>query len=473
MLNKINKHIVKTYSYIKDLCHLKSEQRIERKKELILNTITLSFALFILIIFLYYLITKILSNSLLSPLSLIFITKLLVIFILLVSIASLSRKKKLKAASILLLFCIFCMVIKISLYWEINFSLSIVLFLLIIALSHRLMSSLFSFIIATLSLITIITLSFFRINGLIETGEKCNSQYWNIINILILFVIILSVSLLLYFDRKEMENYLTMAKNSEKKLLLERNILNVNFKKRSEELKQSQLQELANFRQLAEFGRLSAGLFHELANPLTALNLSMEQMSKDCSQNEAYKGFENNIERATKAARKMGHFLKGVKKQLCHQEERRLFSLNNEIEEVLEIIEFKALRSKVNLIFRANKEFFLYNNSLKFHQVATNLISNAIDSYDKKEKKSDIVISLKESSTKIFLSVKDGGCGLSDDERSKLFNSFFSTKNYKKGTGLGLAMVKSIVEINFKGIITVYSRKDLGTEFIIELPKEL
>jgi len=67
------------------------------------------------------------------------------------------------------------------------------------------------------------------------------------------------------------------------------------------------------------------------------------------------------------------------------------------------------------------------------------------------------------------ISIKDTGCGISDENMKKIFNPFFTTKGKTDGTGMGLSISKNIIE-NHNGEMIVKQRKNGGTEFIIKLP---
>ncbi len=297
---------------------------------------------------------------------------------------------------------------------------------------------------------------------------------WNNCNIIIFSFLFLVITILVCISNRALEKSLKKAKQLEKNLTLEKHLLEIEIKEKIKELESPQIKELAHFRQLAEFGRLSGGLFHELANPLTAINLNMEHINELCQKNNEWRKFSLNIERVISAAKKMGIFLTSVRKQIAKQDEKSYFSLNKEIEEVIEILDFKARKKKVDLIFDAQKEYFLFNTQVKFHQLVANLISNAIDAYEQELKKNkNVIITLSEENEKIILSVKDNGCGLSEELKIKIFDDFFSTKSFANGTGLGLALVKSVVENNFQGLIKIESQIGLGSNFIIKLPMEI
>lgn len=108
------------------------------------------------------------------------------------------------------------------------------------------------------------------------------------------------------------------------------------------------------------------------------------------------------------------------------------------------------------------------------HRSLMNLVSNAIDACifdDNPNKEYRIVVKtgLEENNILLF-EVTDNGCGMSEEVKSKIFTSFFSTKGYK-GTGLGLLVTRKLIE-EHNGTIEVSSREGEGTTFIIRLPYE-
>ena len=98
-------------------------------------------------------------------------------------------------------------------------------------------------------------------------------------------------------------------------------------------------------------------------------------------------------------------------------------------------------------------------------RVFNNLIKNAIQSIVN-TKEGQIEISVFEEEENYIFKIKDNGIGIADDKRSKIFVPYFTTKS--TGTGLGLAMVKQIVE-NHGGSITFISKQNKGTTFTIFL----
>jgi len=100
-------------------------------------------------------------------------------------------------------------------------------------------------------------------------------------------------------------------------------------------------------------------------------------------------------------------------------------------------------------------------------RVFNNLIKNSIQSIPHEREKGLIEIKLSRNETRCLVEVKDNGCGIPDDKIDQIFVPNFTTKS--KGMGLGLSMVKSIVQ-NAGGNVWFETKEDVGTSFFVELP---
>jgi nitrogen fixation/metabolism regulation signal transduction histidine kinase len=99
-------------------------------------------------------------------------------------------------------------------------------------------------------------------------------------------------------------------------------------------------------------------------------------------------------------------------------------------------------------------------------RVFNNLIKNSIQSYDK-ESTAEIIIHCEREENYYRLEIQDFGCGIPEELKKNIFQPYFTTKN--AGMGLGLAMVKSIIE-SFNGHISFVSQQGEGTRFIMRIP---
>ena len=101
-------------------------------------------------------------------------------------------------------------------------------------------------------------------------------------------------------------------------------------------------------------------------------------------------------------------------------------------------------------------------------RVITNLVKNAIQAIPQ-ERIPAINVSVGIDGKNVFIQVKDNGIGITDENKERIYEPKFTTKT--SGMGLGLGMVKNIVE-TYKGSITFTSEENIGTEFTVNFPKE-
>ena len=240
------------------------------------------------------------------------------------------------------------------------------------------------------------------------------------------------------------------------------------------DFKKSQAKELEKYHCLVEAGRLAGGIIHDFANPLTALVLNLEQIRfRDLSEIKTAE-WEQKINEASLLCQRMTHLLKAASKQLSSQTEtKELFSVNEEIDNVLNLLDCKARSYKVSLRSNLEKEILLNNNALKFSRIICNLVSNAIEAVDSQKKNSWVEIKARLINGRLIMSITDNGLGLPEDLKEKLFAPFFSTKKKKGNLGLGLAIVSDLVSKDFYGKIRVSSQIRKFTAFTIELPLEI
>ena len=97
----------------------------------------------------------------------------------------------------------------------------------------------------------------------------------------------------------------------------------------------------------------------------------------------------------------------------------------------------------------------------------SNLIKNGIQAISTSQE-GEVEVTLSEHGSEIYISIKDNGKGISELEKDKIFEPYFTTKS--GGTGLGLAMVKNIIH-EFGGAISFTSQENIGTEFLIAFPR--
>jgi two-component system NtrC family sensor kinase len=228
---------------------------------------------------------------------------------------------------------------------------------------------------------------------------------------------------------------------------------------------------------LASIGELSAGVAHEINNPL-AIILTERQLILDAARHLSLAGPEfreqlddslNQIDLQVQRCKRITQNLLRFSRRTESLIEK--VDLNAFIREVVELMDREARTSGIKFFTELDPQLPpLLSDPSQLQQVFLNLITNAIDAHDGKPYGS---IRLKthadEGLQQVHVTVADTGAGISPAHLSRIFDPFFTTKSVGKGTGLGLSICYSIVK-RLGGGISVQSEKGKGTEFRIVLP---
>ncbi|MDG1475531.1 MAG: ATP-binding protein [Vicingaceae bacterium] len=207
---------------------------------------------------------------------------------------------------------------------------------------------------------------------------------------------------------------------------------------------------------------------HEIKNPLTPMKLSIQQLERVAKDkpddlNERIertaKTLVEQIDTLTKIADEFSNFAKMPKAQ---DSEINLIPI---IETTLDLYKEEAVF--ISITNNGNNEANIIADKDQLSRVFNNLIKNAIQAIPSTiEGKIDVVIT--EEELNYIVEIKDNGSGISEDKKDKIFVPNFTTKS--TGMGLGLAMVKNIIE-NANGSIWFETKEEIGTSFFIKFPK--
>jgi PAS domain S-box-containing protein len=203
-------------------------------------------------------------------------------------------------------------------------------------------------------------------------------------------------------------------------------------------------EKLLQSSRLASLGEMSAGIAHEINNPLAIIEGAVALLSKFLNQPEKLK---SNIEVIQKSCQRISKIINGLKKfsRSGEQTEYSNHSLCSIIREGVILIDHKAKRESTPITVDCQSLSEIYCNEVEIEQVVVNLISNAIDAV-KNGPDRWVKISVFDEKGTVVLRVEDSGKGLPQGIADKLFDPFFTTKKVGEGTGLGLSITKGILE---------------------------
>ncbi len=435
----------------------------EARRESILTKLTQGSIILSLIAGLILVADKIQYQDNYQGLPLLFVLIPILIFL---SVLILNRYHHSRLAGIIFVSTYFLINTGFLIAWGSGLPIGIIFYALIILVAGILFGNVWGLVSVVLSGGVIILLSTLEAEGIIQPNLYWQNEKISPLDKIPEIIILGIMMTINYFYNRQIEKSFQKAKKLEMELKAERDSLEAKVEERTKEIKEIQIEKMANLYRFAEFGRLSSGIFHDLMNPLSALTLNLGQARKD--------GLERSdcLDGAIRASRKMEDFIIALRKQLKRQSDQSYFSLNEEISQIIKILNHKIIKNDLHLKFSSESEIKSYGDPIKFNQIVINLISNAIDAYNTNHSKHRTInISLYHQRSYIYLAVSDRAGGITPDNLSKIFEPFFSTKSGpQEGLGIGLSSTKSIIEKDFDGSIKVKNDFGIGVKFIVKIP---
>jgi len=228
-------------------------------------------------------------------------------------------------------------------------------------------------------------------------------------------------------------------------------------------------EEVARHKRLAALGKLSAGIAHEIRNPLSSIRglaqFVYNSFSKTDERKEDLNTIIQEVDRLNKLVVQVLDFAKLKKPNLTP------FSLNDLIRKIAELFKLEIKDKQIKFDLELSPDIpQIQADEDQVRQITMNVIINAIQAIPKKgEIKIKTESALLKGEPAIKLIIEDSGIGITEKDFSQIFDPFFSTKD--KGSGLGLSIVYKLVE-GHQGEIKVESKEGKGTKFVIFLPQK-
>ena len=238
--------------------------------------------------------------------------------------------------------------------------------------------------------------------------------------------------------------------------------------KLAEEEKQRMEEQLQIAGRLAAVGELSAGVAHELNNPLTAIQAFAQFLASRKDLDETVKGDVETIYReAQRASRITGNLLSFARR---NKPEKRLISINEALERSVELHAYHMGASNIEMVMELAHDLPLtMADSHQMQQVFVNIINNAEQAMTEAHGGGRLCVKTQRAGKVIRITFADNGPGISEHNLKSIFDPFFTTKDVGVGTGLGLSICYGIVEAH-GGHIYARSKAGKGATFVIEIP---
>jgi len=226
-------------------------------------------------------------------------------------------------------------------------------------------------------------------------------------------------------------------------------------------------QQLIQSGKLAAVGELTAGIVHDVKNPLAVIKGLAEELQEEPDLSpEVAKQLGAIRESATRATQIVSDLLKFARQSTP---EMRRQNINETIRAAVRLTDYLARKGRVEVSMELLPDpLMMMYDAIQIEQVLVNLIQNAIQAMTNGGK---IHIVVTRITNGISLQVKDNGIGISEKNLPRIFDPFFTTKSEGEGTGLGLSVSYGIIT-RHRGSIDVASKVGVGTVFTVRLPNE-
>nr|WP_236587521.1 HAMP domain-containing sensor histidine kinase [Marivirga aurantiaca] len=207
---------------------------------------------------------------------------------------------------------------------------------------------------------------------------------------------------------------------------------------------------------------------HDLKAPLSSIlgliNIAKYEVKEDKAM-DYFGRIEDRIQRLTKFIKEVIAISRNTRTQV----EKTEVNLNELIHDIVENNNYVDSVSNIEITRKTQVNHTLLLDKPRLEVVLNNLISNAIKYQDPGKENPRVIISSKISDDMLEISIADNGIGIAADQHDKIFEMFYRGEQSKEGSGLGLYIVKNMIQ-KLKGNIMFSSKVGEGTEIIIRLP---
>lgn len=329
---------------------------------------------------------------------------------------------------------------------------------------------------------------------------------------LLSFALANKINLLTKENEENQKKVVDALKENERIVLEQNTMLEQKVTERTSELNEALTTlknaqtKLVDAEKMSSLGQLTAGIAHEINNPVNFITSNIKPLDRDINDMMAlivkYEEItdENGLEEKIKA---IDAFKKEIDFDFLKEEVSLLVkTIDDGAQRTSEIV--KGLRNfsrvdeqdlkRGDIHIGIDSTLMLLRNNLdninvtknygelpeidcymgKLNQVFMNIIGNAVHAMKANRDvhpKGELILTTTEEKDNIVISIKDNGTGMDEETKNKVFEPFFTTKGVGQGTGLGLSIVFSIIYESHNGKIEVNSVKGEGSEFLITLPK--
>ena len=227
-------------------------------------------------------------------------------------------------------------------------------------------------------------------------------------------------------------------------------------------------ESLQNAEYMAGIGELGREVAHEIKNPLNAISMTLQRLNKeiDIKKSDSSKKMLalsfHEIERLNEIVERFLDYSRPLELKI---ESVPVYKF---VDKILMLFKEEFNRKNVNFRLDGSADLLWNFDPEALTQVMINVIKNSVESFRDAQLNSMIEVTFREKNNELQIRTSDNGTGIQDDILQKVWDLYFSTKEF--GNGLGLPVSAKIIK-EHQGSIEITSKVDKGTEVVIQLPK--
>jgi two-component system cell cycle sensor histidine kinase/response regulator CckA len=246
-------------------------------------------------------------------------------------------------------------------------------------------------------------------------------------------------------------------------------LIDITAQKEAEENRRNIEIQLQKSLRMATLGQVASGLLHEIHQPLSGIYGHVQLLQLDRKLSETHQErLQTMLEAIERMTRMMDQFrsISGPSKKKFGP-----VSLKESVHRIRNLFEHQIRTNNIRCSIEIQEGLPpILGDANGIQQIISNLMNNAIHALEDKEDGSrDILIKTQHRADTVVLDFEDTGCGMPEDVQAQVFELFFTTKASKKGSGLGMVIVETIVH-KYEATINFESKVGVGTRLSIEFP---
>ncbi len=247
-------------------------------------------------------------------------------------------------------------------------------------------------------------------------------------------------------------------------------VRDVTERKLSEARLRKAREELAQAAKMAVLGQMSAGISHELNQPLEALQAYVDNV-KLLLEEKRYDEVQSNFIAISDMTHRAGKIISNIKNLVQHQpQEKRPVLTRTVLESALAFLQIGNRLEGIQIVrMYQHESAWVMGEAVQLEQVFLNLIGNAVDAM-KISSDPRLILIITSTPDQVWVTIRDSGPGISKSVLNKIFEPFFTTKSSQKGLGLGLVISSSIIQ-EFGGTLEASNHPEGGAQFTLTFDK--